>query len=114
MCPHIAEMPMAATALSPAPCSRAAVAGTYALSASRASTAAPAFQPTLRATLDEPGLAVAEVLEPLAGERPGDELAGRDAAGGEARAEAGQRVQRAAAPLAAAAHLPAALRSSSR
>ena len=84
MWPPMAEMPTAATALSPAPSSRAAVAGAYALSASSASTAAPAFQPTLRATLDEPDLAVAEVLEALAGERAGDELAGRDAAGGEA------------------------------
>src|SRR5450756_1851345 len=52
----MALMPMAATAPSPAPVRRAAVAGTYALPASRASTAAPDFQPTLRATLDEPGL----------------------------------------------------------
>src|SRR5450830_1633581 len=56
MWPSMVLMPMAATAPSPAPVRRAAVAGTYALPTSRASTAAPDFHPTLRATLDEPGL----------------------------------------------------------
>src|SRR5450759_810681 len=56
MWPSMVLIPMAATAPWPAPVRRAAEAGTYALPASRASTAAPDFQPTLRATLDEPGL----------------------------------------------------------
>ncbi len=110
----MAEMPTAATSLSPAPATRATVAGAYALSASRARTSAPAFQPTLRATLEDPALPSPRSLEPFAGESTRDELAGGDGPGGDTAGQSRQQMQRAVTPFAARAHRAAALRSSSR